>query len=374
MAGMTTFADSCAASLTESAQRVEAGANRPRATRLLRVLKGKKKVLVTAHAHPDPDALATSQAMAALLRATLPTGVVVEIRFKGQLGGGLNAGFTRLAEIDALSWDDEAVAGYDAIILVDCQPGFANNPLPPGAAATAIVDHHRGRGRRPQAAYVDIRPEVGATASILFSYFMELQTPIPRELAAPLLFAIESDLAGAAGQQAGLDTIAISNLTLLADARKLSQMRYVRLPEDYYTVFADAIDGATRYDDIIVSHLGEVRFAEIPAVMADFLLRCQGVNWVMVTARHDGRFIFSLRTATTRQSAGEVARRLTRGLGDGGGHKTKAGGAIPIVDCANCSAECDCLRGRLRKRFFRALRAPACQGHKIGAAPAGATR
>ncbi|MGC4033024.1 MAG: hypothetical protein QM754_15065 [Tepidisphaeraceae bacterium] len=49
----------------------------------------------------------------------------------------------------------------------------------------------------------------------------------------------------------------------------------------------------------------------MPGVMADFLLRCRDVNWTMLTALHNGRFVFSLRTKTTTRSAGEVARRIS---------------------------------------------------------------
>ena len=46
----------------------------------------------------------------------------------------------------------------------------------------------------------------GATGTIIFSYFMELEQPISPDLAATMLFAIESDLAGAAGQPGELST------------------------------------------------------------------------------------------------------------------------------------------------------------------------
>src|SRR5690606_39638589 len=68
-------------------------------------------------------------------------------------------------------------------------------------------------------------------SSIIFSYFMELEVPISRDLGAMLLFAIESDLAGAAGTPGELDNIALSSLTLIADPRKLYKMRYVDLPQ-----------------------------------------------------------------------------------------------------------------------------------------------
>jgi len=60
-------------------------------------------------------------------------------------------------------------------------------------------------------------PTVGATRGrIVFSYFLELDVPIDASLAATLLYAIETDLAGAAGTP-GNSTHALSQLTLIAD-------------------------------------------------------------------------------------------------------------------------------------------------------------
>lgn len=363
---MTTFVDSYLDTMSDSAAKVGSAAfGRGRAAKLLRALHDKKSILVTTHVHPDPDALASSQAMQALLNSRLPQATVT-IRLKGQVGGGLNAAFTKIADIDYEPWDDKALATYDAIVIVDCQPSFANSPLPAGAAVTAVVDHHRGQGRKPIVAFCDVRVDVGATASILFSYFTELRLEIPNTLAAPLLYAIESDLAGAAGQQGGLDTIAISSLNLRADTRKLTQMRYVQLPEEYYRLFAEAIGRANRMDEVIVAHLDEVHFTEVPAVIADFLLRCQGVKWVLVTALHEGRLIFSLRTTSAVLSAGEVARTLMHRLGDGGGHRTKAGGAANF--CAGGNArEITLIRNRMVKRLLRALKLNPDACHRLGA-------
>ena len=69
-------------------------------------------------------------------------------------------------------------ASFDAIVLLDTQPQFAFSPLPPGRKPTAVIDHHRtGRGRKAECAFCDVRTDVGATSSIVFSYFMELESP-----------------------------------------------------------------------------------------------------------------------------------------------------------------------------------------------------
>ena len=50
---------------------------------------------------------------------------------------------------------------------------------------------------------------------------MEQQAVIPKDVAALMLYGIESDLAGAAGQPGDLDNLALSTLTLIADTNKL---------------------------------------------------------------------------------------------------------------------------------------------------------
>ena len=360
---MSSFVDSCLNSLTDSTVKVEKRQHvRRRVGYLLRALAGKKRILITSHLHPDPDAIASCQAMQTLLASLMPEATMT-VRLKGQVGGGINSAFTRIADLKQEPWSDAALPEYDAIILVDTQPAFSNSPLPPEFPPTVVIDHHRGRGRRARYPHLDVRTDVGATASILFSYFMERNIPIPAPLAATLLYAIESDLAGAAGQQGGLDTIAISSLTLLADTRRLYQMRYVDLPRLYYGAFARTVEAATTFGPAVVSHLGKVEFAEVPGVMADFLLRCEGINWAMVTAMHEGRFVFSLRTQNTNKSAGEVAYRISKEIGDGGGHFTKAGGVIRLP--CECAADEQRVHTRLRRRLLRCLHVPLTRGSKL---------
>jgi nanoRNase/pAp phosphatase (c-di-AMP/oligoRNAs hydrolase) len=227
----------------------------------------------------------------------------------------------------------------------------------------AVVDHHRARGRRPACAFCDIRTDVGATSSIIFSYFMELEVDIPSDLAATLLFAIETDLAGAAGQPGELDNMALSSLTLLADTRKLYRMRYADLPQGVYTAYADGLASAVYYDSAMTSHLEGIESPEMPAIIADFLLRFEAVQWVLVTAVNGMSLQLSLRTSSSRLSAADVMRRLIRKLGEGGGHRTKAGGAI-AMETGN-AAEVERVRKTLRRRLLRALKIPMSHGQRL---------
>ena len=350
---MTSFVESCVGTVADSAVAAERRAKgRPRAAKLLKILADKKNILITTHLHPDPDALASASALAYLLEQKLKT-AKVSISIKGQVGGGINEVFVKHANVALLPWDDEALKNYDAIVLLDTQPPFAFSPLPANVEPTAVIDHHRSRHGTLHCPFCDVRVDVGATSSIIFSYFMELEVPIKPDLAATLLYAVESDLAGAAGTPAELDNIALSSLTLLADPRKLYQMRYVALPQSYYEAYAEGLANATFYDHAMVSHLDSIDSLEKPAVLADFLLRFDKVDWSLITAVHEGKLLMSIRTGSSKMSAADMARRLMRKIGEGGGHRTKAGGFIKLE--TGSAAEIERWREVLRRRYLRAL-------------------
>jgi nanoRNase/pAp phosphatase (c-di-AMP/oligoRNAs hydrolase) len=361
---MNTFVESCVNTVAGSAVAVERRArHRPRAQRLLKVLAGKRNILVTTHQHPDPDALASSHALAFLLSIKLKD-VNVSMSIKGKIGGGLNDAFTKHANLKIVPWDEARITRgrYDAIVLLDTQPQFAYSPLPAGVPVTAVIDHHRTKRRNPKCSFCDIRVDVGATTSIIFSYFLELQVAIPADLAAAMLYAIETDLAGAAGTPGELDNIALSNLTLIADTHKLYQMRYVDLPQSYYTATATGLANAMYYDNAILSHLDSIDSLEKAAVLADFLLRFDQVQWALVTAVNGNRLILSLRTSSPK-SAADLMRRLVKKLGEGGGHRTKAGGVIPLANAT--PGEVERIRTILRRRYLRALNVQVSRGQRL---------
>jgi nanoRNase/pAp phosphatase (c-di-AMP/oligoRNAs hydrolase) len=358
----TAFVESCVETIADSAVAAERSArNRPRFGKLQKLLADKKNILVTSHQYPDPDALASAWALCQLLSIQLPN-ANVSMSIKGPVGGGINESFVRVSNLKLIPWNEATLDQYDAIILTDVQPQFSYSPLPQTNPPIAVIDHHRTR-RKPHVPFCDIRTDVGATSSIIFSYFMETEEPISPDLAATLLYGVESDLAGAAGQPGELDNVALSSLTLLANPRKLYQMRYANLPQSYYLCYHSGLSNALYYDEAIMSHLDKIDSPEKPAVIADFLLRFEPVDWAMVTAAYENRLIISLRTSSSKLSAADMIRRLLRGAGEGGGHRTKAGGFIPLE--TNSPTEIERKRTVLRRRYLRALGIRQTQGKRL---------
>ena len=70
---MTAFVESCVETVAGSAVAAERRSRgHPKARKLLKLLAGKKNVLVTTHLHPDPDALASALALTTLISEHLP--------------------------------------------------------------------------------------------------------------------------------------------------------------------------------------------------------------------------------------------------------------------------------------------------------------
>jgi nanoRNase/pAp phosphatase (c-di-AMP/oligoRNAs hydrolase) len=113
----------------------------------------------------------------------------------------------------------------------------------------------------------------------------------------------------------------------------------------------------------MTSHLDRMESPEAPAVIADFLLRFQPVQWVLVTAVNGQSLAMSLRTSTNKGSAADVMKKLLRNLGDGGGHRTKAGGSILME--GGSPAEVDKLREILKRRLLRALGIKMSRGQNL---------
>src|SRR5439155_4199941 len=116
--------------------------HKPRARQLLKVLTGKKNILITTHRQPDPDAMASSLALQSLLKGKLPD-ANISVSIKGAVGGGMNAIFAQQTELHLVPWSTQFLSAYDAIVLVDTQPHFANSLLPAAFAPTVVSDPHR---------------------------------------------------------------------------------------------------------------------------------------------------------------------------------------------------------------------------------------
>ncbi len=306
--------------------------NKTRLEKLQELIRGKRKVLIVTHNHPDPDALAAAFALKYLLQSKWKVGSI--IASSGVVGRAENRAMIRQLKIDLKPLSEINLNNFTIIALVDTQPGAGNNSLPRSIIPDIVIDHHvpiRARTRLSQ--YYDIRTDYGSTSTILAEYLRDAGiTEVDRKVATALLYGVRSDTRDLGRGVSEKDVNACMYFYNRVLWRLLSQIEHPEVPRDYLSMLEKAISNARLYRDVVTLNLGHVEHLEIIAEMADLIVRTEGVKWVLSVGEFVGDVYFSLRTKKRRGSADRIAQRMVAGLGTGGGHEMLAGGKVPAAD------------------------------------------
>ncbi|MGD2176509.1 MAG: DHH family phosphoesterase [Anaerolineae bacterium] len=294
---------------------------------LRRAVEDATGVLIFTHNDPDPDAIASAVALRHLLgeMMDLPGHIV----YKGIVGRAENKALVRYLGYPLRLLTEAQVSQPLAVALIDTQAGAGNNALPPSSDVAVVFDHHPEREETSTARFADVRPEVGATSSILTEYCQAAGIDLPPAIATALFYGIKTDTMGLGRAASHHDVAAYLYLQSRIDHRALVKIERAQVSVDYFKGLVDAIQSARIYDGVVISHLGEMERPDLAAEMADLLLRLQGVMWVICTGTYRGEMILSVRT-NSRQGAGEFIQDVVGDLGSAGGHGSMAAGQVPL--------------------------------------------
>lgn len=284
--------------------------------------------LVLMHDNPDPDAIASAAALARLLRKAFSREVTTA--YGGLIGRAENREMVRLLRIRMshvrhLDWKH-----YRHFALVDTQPQTGNNQLPDGIDPDIVVDHHPLRAKTRGAGFHDVRPEYGATATLVAEYLRTAGVEIPGQLATAMLYALRTETQEFRRDFCPADKQLHDALVPLADRRALGRIQSPRLPVSYFRTLHAALESLETVGTLIISHLGPIDQPDIVPEIADLLVRLEGKTWALCTGRFEERLYLSLRTSNARADAGRLMRRLLGSRGKGGGHGMTAGGWVAL--------------------------------------------
>jgi len=315
--------------------------------------------LIVTHDDPDPDAIGSAVALAYLLEKRL--GLKVTLAHGGIIGRAENKAMVRLLAIEIHPWHELEPQRYDAVALVDAQPGAGNVSLPRDLIPTVLIDHHSDvESRLAGVPFVDIQAGCGATSTILTSYLKAAGLTPDRRTATALFYGIKSDTMGLTRAVGEADVDAYLYLLPLADNQVLAQIEYAQVPLAYFRAFERALERTFIYDDVVICDLGPMDWPDLAAEMADFLLRWEGARWIVCMGLFDDEVVVSVRTNDIKGNAGLVVREVVGGLGTGGGHSLMAGGRVPL----DGQSPRDVVR-ELRRRFLRRLGQDDREGEKL---------
>ncbi len=311
-------------------------------------------VLILPHDYPDPDALASAGAVALLLERRFH--LSPRILFSGMVARAENRVLLRHFRY---RWRPTADyrpprRGTIPTIFVDGRPWSENITVPACARPVAVFDHHPLHGRRiPAGLLVDIRPRLGATATMLFEYLTAAGVAIPTWLASAMAYAISTETLDFTRAFLPEDQKAYTRLIARANLRILGEIRNAPLSQAYFMRMREAIDHARLYGRTAWSRLEAVDQPEIVAEIADRLLQIERITWSFCSAFHGDRLILSLRSNRRSAECGELLRRLMPRNGEAGGHDRMAAGAVDLAgqDAAQRAAMRETLERRLLHRI-----------------------
>ena len=310
--------------IADSALRaLETGELEYRAERLSEVLQRGESLAILAHRSPDPDSIASAVALQAIAESM---GVEADIFYEGEIGHQENRAFVNLLGIDLEPLGTTDVDEYDTLALVDyakvSEYGLDRQP-------DVLIDHFEPE-LEYDAEFVDVRPNVSSTSTILTKYIQEFDLNLAEAVATALLYGIREETLDFKSDTTPADLTAAAYLYPFADHDTLEQVESPSLSPETLDVLAEAIRNRRVSGSHLVSNAGFIRDKTAVAQAAQQLLNLEGITTTAVFAVADDTIHLAARSKDIRMNIGAVLADAFGDIGEVKGHSTDAAVEIPL--------------------------------------------
>ncbi|MFP8952424.1 DHH family phosphoesterase [Natrialbaceae archaeon A-arb3/5] len=273
---------------------------------------------------PDPDSIASAAALQAIADHL---GVESDIVYLGDVGHQENRAFVNLLGIDLLQWDElEDRSVYDTVALVDHATSSEMD-----LSVDVVIDHH---DHEPDADYepefVDIRPNMSSTSTIMTKYIQEFDMNVSEEVATALLYGIRAETLDFKRDTTPADLTAAAYLYPFANHDTLEQVESPSMSPETLDVLAEAIANRDVQGSHLVSNAGLVRDREALTQAASHLLNLEGVTTTAVFGIAEETIFLAGRSKDIRINIGKVLDDAYGEMGETAGHSTQASAEIPL--------------------------------------------
>lgn len=298
-----------------------------------------KRLLVPLRGHPDPDGIASALAMVHLATRLGVQSTVIS--YCHDLSHRENRALVKLLGLDLKRVRSVEEAGeIDYIALVDSHDLDPELGGVEGIEILTIVDHHRCTVP-PRARFVDVRMDVGATATIFVEYLQDLapldgEAEDDRRIATALMHGLSTDTDDFTLAR-GTDFRAAALIAEVLDRELIQDLSRHLIAPSAMDVIARALSSMMVRRNFAIAGVGFVPDAERDTIAqaADFLVRREDIDTVVVYGVVGEKFIEgSLRThSPSVDPAGWLEQAFghdDKGRAFGGGRRDKGGFRIPI--------------------------------------------
>jgi len=286
---------------------------------------------IITHKNPDPDAISSAMALAEIAKQANGKTLVTRIFYEGNIGHQENRTFVNLLDIKMEHLTPEALQSCNFLALVDCSGPGANNDIPPQTKINIIIDHHKeGKHSASPGSFIDIRPGVGATASIMTQYLQELDVPVDKRVATALLYGIRTDTKEFKRNVTPQDLSYAGFLLPLTDADLLDKIMSPSMSQETLDVIGKAIHERKVQSGYLFANVGYVMNRDALPQAAELLITLEGVNTALVYGITDNAIIISARNRDIRLHVGNALSEAFGEMGDAGGHPNMGAASLPL--------------------------------------------
>ena len=296
-----------------------------KAKALMDGLKGYPRVFIQAHDFPDHDAVSSAFALQFLLEKN---GIASHLMYNGSIDRASIQRMIKECGINVSHWQDTDVTETDIIITIDGCIGEKNMFDVPGQEI-AVIDHHDVSA--PAGLWFsDVRPEYGATATIMVEYFVEQEVAMPAPVATALHIGLNIDTANLTRGYCSADIEAFSYLHKRSDANLVNVICKNTLEKKDFEEYRKLLSGLEIHRDFAFAYLDECYSKNALGILGDFLVSADEIDVAIVAARIDDKIFLSLRSERIEKNVAILVRGILveRGIGFGGGHAHMAGGVV----------------------------------------------
>ena len=312
--------------IADSALRaLESGELEHKARQLASVIEATNNHLaIVTHDNPAPDSIASAVALQAISEHL---DVPADILYTGEIGHQENRAFVNLLGIELLSVDDSeaALADYDTIAVVD--HGMTEGPI--DSEPDIVIDHHETDDGY-EAEFMDVRPNVSSTSTILTKYIQEFDIKPSEAVATALLYGIRAETLDFKRETTPADLTAAAYLYPFANHDTLEQVESPSMTPETLDVLAEAITNREVEGSHLVSNAGFIRDRDALAQAAQHLLNLEGVTTTAVFGISNDTIYLAARSKDIRVNIGNVLDDAFEEIGEVVGHSTQASVEIPL--------------------------------------------
>ena len=282
-----------------------------------------RRMAILAHRSPDPDSIASAVALQAIAEAR---GVEADIIYDGEIGHQENRAFVNLFGIDLTPLADVDLDDYDTVALVD----HAKASEPAIEEGVDIFIDHFDPEIDYDARFIDVRPNVSSTSTILTKYIQEFDIGLSEDVATALLYGIRAETLDFKRDTTPADLTAAAYLYPFADHDTLEQVESPSMSPETLDVLAEAIRNRDVKGSHLVSNAGFIRNREALSEAAQHLLNLEGITTTAVFAIADDTIYLAARSKDIRMNIGSVLGDAFGDIGEVVGHSTDASVEIPL--------------------------------------------